>query len=109
MLRDQEVAWPWYDGSAAAIRKITPRLDPVRMHRRLVDTLKQYQSYAMPIVAACDTDLAGALNGLSQPVILPTVSDDARYAAAAVIGAGTKIVRPADVTERAQAFAQALA
>src|SRR5262249_41558513 len=68
--RAQDPAGPWYEGSAAAIRKITPRLEPLRQHVRLVDTLKQYQHYADPIVAACNVDAAAVLAGLAQPVTL---------------------------------------
>jgi pimeloyl-ACP methyl ester carboxylesterase len=107
LLRDQEAAWPWYDGSAAAVRAIDPRLEPVRMHARLVDTLKQYQSYADPIVAACGVDLAAILPTLAQPVTVCTRDGDARYAAADALAA-TTLARPDALADRAAAFARAL-
>ncbi len=107
MLRDQEVCWPWYEGSPGSIRKVTPRLEPLRQHARLVDTLKQYQHYADAIVAACTVDTAGLLRGIDGPVTVCMVEGDVRYAAAATVDA-PQILRPQNVADRAAAFARAL-
>ena len=107
MLRNQEIAWPWYEGSPAGIRKITPRLDPLRQHARLVDTLKQHEHYADPIVAACDIDTGAVLRAITQPVTLCAVEGDVRYASAASLAAST-VVRPQPVADRSEAFARAL-
>jgi pimeloyl-ACP methyl ester carboxylesterase len=108
MLRDQEIAWPWYDGSSASIRRITPDLDPVRLYMRLVDTLKQYQHYADAVVAACDLDVGAILGSLRQEIIACTRTDDVRYAAAATLP-GRRVERPDAPDARAAAFAKVLA
>ncbi|MDX2223838.1 MAG: alpha/beta hydrolase, partial [Rhodospirillaceae bacterium] len=108
MLRDQEVQWPWYDGSAAAIRKIDPRLSGERLHIRLVDTLKQFDRYAEPIVAAIDVDLPALLPTLAAKTIVCTAPDDARYAPAHAAATMIKGARTAEVprptAERAAAI-----
>jgi len=112
MLRDQEVQWPWYDGSTAAIRKITPRVEGTRLHVRLLETLKQYDRYADPILAALDVDVAALLPAVGGKVVVGAADDDVRYAAAApaakLAPAGRTIARPAPVAERARAFLAAL-
>ena len=110
MLRDQEVSWPWYDGSSAAIRRITPRLDAERLHTRLVDTLKQHDHYSDSILAACDVDVAAVLADISQETLLATAPGDVRYTAATAVRPqrGRTFERPQEVTARAAAFVAAL-
>jgi pimeloyl-ACP methyl ester carboxylesterase len=113
MLRDIEAQWPWYDGSSAAIRKITPRMGGARLHVRLLETLKQHTHYAEPIHAALDVDVNALLPSVGAKTLICTVVDDVRYAAAdnavkVMKNAGT-LVRPADVPARAATFLAALA
>jgi len=112
MLRDQEVQWPWYDESAAAIRKITPRLDGERLYVRLVDTLKQHATYADAIHATLDVDASALLPSVTSRTFVCTVEDDVRYGMAEAALKGLKnaspLVRPAGDAERANAFLAAL-
>jgi pimeloyl-ACP methyl ester carboxylesterase len=112
MLRDQEVQWPWYDGSVQAVRKVTPRVEGHRLHVRLLDTLKQAEHYAEPIVAALDIDVAALLPSIKGKVVVCVVEDDVRYAKAEAVSKAlsnvSTLARPAAVAERAQAFLGAL-
>jgi pimeloyl-ACP methyl ester carboxylesterase len=112
MIRDQEAQWPWYDGGVSAIRKIKPRMGGPRLHGRVVDTLKQWDHYAEPIMAALEVDVASLLPAITAPTIVCTVPGDARYAqaemAAKKLKSGTTISRLAKVEERAAAFLAAL-
>ncbi len=107
MLRDQEMNWPWYDGSVTAVRKSDPELDATALHYRLVDTLKQYAHFAEPILAACDIDIAALLPQVNGKLIVATRDDDVRYASAAGINA-QKIARPGPIAARAKLFANSL-
>ncbi|MSO98455.1 MAG: alpha/beta hydrolase [Rhodospirillaceae bacterium] len=112
MLRDQEVQWPWYDGSTSAIRKIKPRMGGPRLHGRVVDTLKQWDHYAEPILAALEMDVAGLLPAITAPALVCTVPEDARYlpadAAAKLLKHGKTGARPRDVNKRAKFFLEFL-
>jgi pimeloyl-ACP methyl ester carboxylesterase len=107
-IRDQEVQWPWYDRGVKAIRKIKPRMGGARMHGRVVDTLKQYDHYAEPILAALDIDVTGLLPAVAAPALVTTTPEDARYAAAAdaakLLKRSTTGDRPREVNDRAAFF-----
>ncbi len=107
MLRDQEMGWPWYDGSLTAVRKIDPELDAGTLHIRLIDTLKQYAHFAEPILAACEIDVAALLPKLADKLVVCVREDDVRYAGTAGINA-QKIARPGPLAARAEHFAKAL-
>ncbi|MBM3515658.1 MAG: alpha/beta hydrolase [Alphaproteobacteria bacterium] len=102
MLRDQEVQWPWYDGSSKAIRKIAARVGGQRLYTRLVDTLKQYDRYGDAVLAAVDVDVAALLPTVKSKMVALTVPDDPRYAA--VISGATAVARPSDAAARATAI-----
>jgi pimeloyl-ACP methyl ester carboxylesterase len=112
MLRDQEAQWPWYDGSVAAIRKVTPRVDGVRLHTRLIETLKQHDHYAQAIHAALDIDMAALMPSLAGNTLVCAAPEDVRYAkceaAAKLLKHGALLARPSGIAERAQAFLAAL-
>ncbi|MCB2107535.1 MAG: alpha/beta fold hydrolase [Rhodobacteraceae bacterium] len=112
MLRDQEAQWPWYDGAAGSIRKIEPRIEADRLYVRLVDTLKQYDHYADPIMAALDVDMASTLTALSVKAVVCAAPDDPRYAMAEATAKAVKgsrvIDRPGEVSARAAALLAAL-
>lgn len=107
MLRDQEMGWPWYDGSLTAVRKIDPELDAKTLHIRLIDTLKQYAHFAEPILAACEIDVAALLPKLAEKLVVCVREDDVRYAGAAGTN-GQKIARPGPLAARAEQFAKVL-
>jgi pimeloyl-ACP methyl ester carboxylesterase len=111
-IRDQEAQWPWYDGSVKAIRKIKPRMGGARLHGRVVDTLKQYDHYAEPILAAIDIDVATLLPAVTAPCLVTTTPEDARYvaaeSAARLLKDGRTGARPRDVNARAALFLEFL-
>lgn len=111
MLRDQEVQWPWYDGSTGAIRRVTPRVGGQRLYVRLLDTLKQWDRYPDAIHAALDVDVSAQLNTLGVKAVICTVADDVRYAGATAAATNARaqiLPRPSDVAARAQAFLSVL-
>ena len=78
----------------------------------MVDTLKQWDHYAEPILAALEIDVAALLLAVTAPTMVCTVSEDARYAqaehAAKKLKSGATLVRPPKVEDRASAFLAAL-
>ena len=79
MLRDQEVQWPWYDGSSSAIRTITPDLNAWKLHVRLIDTLKQYSNAKDAISAALETSTLKLLPEVHNEVLVFDQTNDVRY------------------------------
>jgi pimeloyl-ACP methyl ester carboxylesterase len=79
-LRDDELCWPWYDGSAAAIRKVLPRVDTLRLHRLTLDVARQLTNYGDLARATWHFDLAPALAAVTQPVLLFKDANDPRLA-----------------------------
>lgn len=98
-LRDEQLQWPWYDGSQAARRTIEPDLDGQRLHHRLVATLQQPEAYGDACRAALAVDLAGAMGGVDTPLTVLDASPDPRYRGASELAAsasaGTLAERPA--------------
>lgn len=112
-LRDRELAWPWYDGSAAAIRRHEPRLDPAVLSASVVELGKQLGSHADACLAALDYDVASALRSLRQPFVALEDPRDLRYAAVSAAIAlpryVTRLARAQAVDERARDIVTALA
>lgn len=82
-VRDDELSWPWYDGSAAAIRKVTPRIESQRLHRLTMDLASQLQNYGDLARATWNEDLAPVLSSVTQPVLLFKDANDPRLASSA--------------------------
>ncbi|MFL2771072.1 MAG: alpha/beta fold hydrolase [Rhodospirillaceae bacterium] len=105
MLRDQSVQWPWYDGSVAAIRNITPDIEPNSLYMRLVDTLKQWERAGDAISAAIDIDTKTILSELKNQTLVFETEDDVRYKDAGKVAnklsEGILTARPFDTVERA--------
>jgi pimeloyl-ACP methyl ester carboxylesterase len=97
-LRDEQLQWPWYDGSQAARRHVEPDLDPHRLHHRLVALLQQPVAHGRASRAALRFDLMGAMAGLLAPAAVMEAAGDPRYAGAASLAAaaprGTLVPRP---------------
>ena len=108
MLRDQAVQWPWYDGSADAVRMITPDIEPHALHMRLVDTLKQWNHAGDAIAAALDVDSKTSLGQITNPTLVLNTEGDVRFRwaedAAKTVKDGTLVPRPFDAVERAGAI-----
>jgi pimeloyl-ACP methyl ester carboxylesterase len=103
-LRDAEASWPWFDRSAAAIRRRAPDLDPERLQVRLVDMSKQLPSYGDPARAALQAAVRDILRGVHQPVLLFDAAGDVRYAGTRRASRHLKhakvVARPASLEER---------
>lgn len=111
-LRDEQLQWPWCDGSARARRTVEPDLDGQRLHDRLVATLMQPVAYGQSCRAALRYDLAAGLQGLGMPVAVLDVPGDPCYAGAGrIAGAardGRLLARPAEAAERLRQLAEFL-
>ena len=82
LLRDQQMAWPWYDTTAAAIRGITPQVAAADLHPALLAMLKQLPHYGEAARASLRADIIGLLPRLAMPVMLLERAGDARCAQA---------------------------
>lgn len=78
-LRDEELQWPWYDGSPGA-RRGGEGLVADRLHRRLVASLMQLGHYADACRAALRVDPVGRLRELAVPVVFLQRLGDPYYA-----------------------------
>jgi pimeloyl-ACP methyl ester carboxylesterase len=111
-LRDEQLQWPWYDGSQAACRQVEPDLDAWRLHHRLVAMLQQPAHYGQACRAALRHDLRGAMNRLAVPVAVMDGFPDPRYAGAAELAAaapaGRCVSRPAAPGEAMRQIAASL-
>jgi pimeloyl-ACP methyl ester carboxylesterase len=74
--RDQELWFPWFDRSQAAIRRTPPRIDPADLTIRVRESLKQPASYAAAWQAALAFTLADRLRALRLPIALMCADQD---------------------------------
>lgn len=112
-LRDQELNWPWYDGSASSIRRREPEIGAERLQNMLLDVMKRLDHYADASLAALAYPMKEMLGEVQQPVLLAHVADDVRYQstrkAARRLAASTTAARPTELSERAKVWAAFLA
>ena len=105
-MRDAEASWPWFDRSAAAVRKHDPELDPGLMQARLVEIMKHLASYGDAARAALEAAVRDIVKGIRQPVLLLDGAGDARYAgtrrAARYLADARTETRPSAVGARAE-------
>ena len=80
-LRDRELCWPWYERSAAAIRRVTADLGALRMDRMTLDLARQLTHYGALNRAIWTSDYASQLATVPQPVLLFKDPGDPRLAA----------------------------
>jgi pimeloyl-ACP methyl ester carboxylesterase len=80
-LRDRELCWPWYERSAAAIRRVQPDLGALRMDRMTLDLARQLPHYGALNRAIWTSDYASLLATVPQPVLLFKDPGDPRLAA----------------------------
>lgn len=112
MLRDHEANWPWFDGSAAAARRIAPNLAARPLHDALVGILKQPDRYGDSLRAVYLAPQTAAYRNLRQPVLIlddpadPGCSGTAALAAQVVHS--TIAPRPAEIGDAAQTVARFL-
>ncbi|MEZ5459167.1 MAG: alpha/beta hydrolase [Steroidobacteraceae bacterium] len=79
-LRDQELAWPWYERGARGIRRRCADLDGGRLHEAVVDLAKQPLNYADAALAALEVDIKTVLRAVEQPVLMLADEHDPRDA-----------------------------
>ena len=77
MVRDQAAHWPWFDTSAAGVRRIQGALDATSLHRRFLDVLAQMDHYGDAVAAALATDARDDMAQVRAPVLV-LESEDAR-------------------------------
>jgi pimeloyl-ACP methyl ester carboxylesterase len=79
-LRDEELQWPWFDGSVAARRGGGDGLNADRLHRRLVATLMQSDTYADACRIALQMDPVPLLRRIGSRILFLERSGDPYYA-----------------------------
>ncbi len=76
MVRDMELFWPWYDRTRRAIRWSEPALDPNHLQARLLDVLKQPDTWHYLGAAAYGFPLADVLPAITAPALVCAAPDD---------------------------------
>ncbi|TVQ46833.1 MAG: alpha/beta hydrolase [Gammaproteobacteria bacterium] len=109
LLRDREIAWPWYDGTAEARRGITPTLCAERLQQTLLALLKQLPHWGAPVRAALREDASALLTTVGCPVQLLTRAEDRRDLPARASAQLGPQVRQRERPETPQALAELLA
>jgi pimeloyl-ACP methyl ester carboxylesterase len=84
-LRDRELSWPWFDGSAEAIRRRDLALTATDLHRVVTAIAKQPDNYADALRAALEYDIATAIPQVRHLVTVLHSPGDVRYASAAAL------------------------
>ncbi len=79
-LRDEELQWPWFDGSVAARRGGGAGLNGDRLHLRLVATLMQPDAYANACQIALRMDPVPLLRRVESRMLFLERSGDPYYA-----------------------------
>lgn len=100
-LRDQAVQWPWYEPGVEAIRWVDAQPTGLRLHRRLIDVLKQLDHYGEATRAALRFDALAAIANLGCPLLVLTVDRDPAYAACDRIDAAVTRAPRAENDKRA--------
>lgn len=79
-LRDEELQWPWFDGSAGARRGGGAGLNADRLHRRLVATVMQPDTYAHACQVALRIDPVPLLRRVGVRILFLERPGDPYYA-----------------------------
>ncbi|KPJ81483.1 MAG: hypothetical protein AMJ58_04925 [Gammaproteobacteria bacterium SG8_30] len=78
-LRDEQLQFPWFDGTQRAARRAEPDLDAWRLHHRLLATLMQPERYGDACRAALSCDPTDPAMRPAGPVLAFEVDGDPRY------------------------------
>jgi hypothetical protein len=109
-VRDQELSWPWFERSAAGIRRREAPIDGARLTAIVTDLALQPGNYGDAALAALDHDLKPALDAVAPPVLLLEDADDVRYQWMSRIekrlGRALRVARPVKADERADTIRQ---
>lgn len=112
MVRDMELFWPWYDRTKRAIRWSEPALDPNRLQARLLDVLKQPDTWHRLGLAAYGFALADVLAAIKAPALVCAAPGDIGHSAledvAALIPGATPQELPADAAGASARIAEFL-
>jgi len=107
-LRDEQVQFPWFDGTQRAARRSKPDLDGRRLHDRLLATLMQPECYGDACRAALAWNLTEPANRPVVPVLALEVGGDPRYGGVAAwcgrLPRGRCAPRPVALPDRARLF-----
>jgi pimeloyl-ACP methyl ester carboxylesterase len=107
-LRTAQMSWPWFDRTAAAVRRRTPDLDADVMHAALVDAMKQPGSYGDAARAALDAAMRDIARSVAQPVLVMQDEQDVRYGGTGSLRRrlqrGVVQARPESLAERAALY-----
>ena len=107
-IRNEQLFWPWFDESPAAVRRIEADLDPVRLNARVIDVLRQHRSHAAVGQAVFDYPLAETLAALTAPVTVRWSENDVFTETAARAGSsGLSVVERLPGPNGQIAFARA--
>ncbi|MCH8182713.1 MAG: alpha/beta hydrolase [Proteobacteria bacterium] len=112
MVRDMELFWPWYDRTRRAIRWSEPALDPNRLQTRLLDVLKQPDTWHCLGLAAYGFPLADVLPAVKAPTLVCAAPDDIGHSAledvAALVAGAVPQDLPADAAGASACIAEFL-
>lgn len=98
LLRDREAQYPWWDGSARAIRHREPDIRPERLRQMTLDVLRQPDAWSTALRAALEADLGALAPQVRSRVLFPADPGDPRQAGGQALAA---LVDNATVTPRA--------
>lgn len=111
ILRDGQVQWPWFDGSAGAARKDGVLADATSMHAALTGTITQLASYGEGVTAALAAASRAHWQRVTIPVLVSTGEDPSQHEAeaiAALLPGGQTLALPVGPAEAAPLLACAL-
>ncbi|WP_161495035.1 alpha/beta hydrolase [Caulobacter sp. BP25] len=113
LLRDREAQYPWWDGSAAAIRHREPDIRPERLRQSTLDMLRQPGTWSTALRAALDVDLNDIAPKVGSRVLFPSDPGDPRQAGGEILASrtprGTLAPRAASTEARAAQYSDFLA
>jgi pimeloyl-ACP methyl ester carboxylesterase len=113
LLRDREAQYPWWDGSATAIRHREPDIRPERLRQSTLDMLRQPGTWSTALRAALDVDLNDIAPKVGSRVLFPFDPGDPRQAGGEVLASrtprGTLAPRAASTEARAAQYSDFLA
>jgi pimeloyl-ACP methyl ester carboxylesterase len=113
LLRDREAQYPWWDGSATAIRHREPDIRPERLRQSTLDMLRQPGTWSTALRAALDVDLNDIAPKVGSRVLFPSDPGDPRQAGGEILASrtprGALAPRAASTEARAAQYSDFLA
>jgi pimeloyl-ACP methyl ester carboxylesterase len=113
LLRDREAQYPWWDGSATAIRHREPDIRPERLRQSTLDMLRQPATWSTALRAALEIGLNDIAPKVGSRVLFPSDPGDPRQAGGELLASrtprGTLAPRVASIEARAAQYSDFLA